>query len=59
MVHYYGKKLSGTINGKFRKWKRYYKISNDAARKAFDIIGNEEAGWFGFQPLLQRLLKST
>ena len=30
-------------------------ISNQAAQKAYDIIGGEEAGWFGFQPLLQRL----
>ena len=37
--------------------KEMIKISNDAARKAFDIIGNEEAGWFGFQPLLQKIIK--
>ncbi len=32
-------------------------ISNQAAKKAYEIIGNEEAGWFSFQPLLQKLHK--
>tara|TARA_B100000003_G_C10678134_1_gene269900 strand:- start:86 stop:544 length:459 start_codon:yes stop_codon:yes gene_type:complete len=44
--------MANSINGK-----DIIKISNDAARKAFDIIGNEEAGWFGFQPLLQKIIK--
>ena len=44
--------MANSVNGKDIK-----KISNDAARKAFDIIGNEEAGWFGFQPLLQKIIK--
>ena len=34
------------------------KINDAAARKAFDIIGNEEAGWFSFQPLLQKITKN-
>ena len=34
------------------------KISSVAAKQAFDIIGNEEAGWFGFQPLLQKVIKN-
>ena len=44
--------MANSVNGK-----DIIKISNDAARKAFDIIGNEEAGWFGFQPLLQKIIK--
>jgi ribulose-5-phosphate 4-epimerase/fuculose-1-phosphate aldolase len=32
-------------------------ICNEAAKKAYDIIGNEEAGWFSFQPLLKKLHK--
>ena len=44
--------MANSVNGK-----DIIKISDDAARKAFDIIGNEEAGWFGFQPLLQKIIK--
>ena len=44
--------MANSVNGKDT-----IKISNEAARKAFDIIGNEEAGWFGFQPLLQKIIK--
>ena len=32
-------------------------INEKAAKKAYDIIGNEDAGWFSFQPLLQKLHK--
>ena len=33
------------------------KINNAAALSAFQIVGTEDAGWFGFQPLYQRLKK--
>ena len=33
------------------------KISQTAALNAFDIVGTEDAGWFGFQPLYDRLKK--
>ncbi len=36
---------------------RLSKIDQVAALNAFNIVGTEEAGWFGFQPLYNRLKK--